>query len=57
MKQSRHTHLTNAHTHLILPELVHLLGFTEKKAVTMVTATTKVVHRTVFNAFMTILFL
>lgn len=31
MKQSRHTHLTHAHTHLILPELVHLLGFTEKK--------------------------
>lgn len=32
MKQSHHTHLAHAHTHLILPELVRLLGFTKKRS-------------------------
>lgn len=47
--ESHYTHLTHAHTHLILPELVHLQGFT-KKGVTMET-TTKASNKTSFQRF------
>lgn len=56
MKQSHHTHLTHTHTHLILPELVHLLGFTKKRSYHGNRHNKSLLIKQ-FNVFMTFLFL